>query len=86
MDKNTVVDKSDKQRILFAKEWWPGAGSNGRHADFQGVTRVSCNHLTQLDVANPPAFPILGRSVTLDGLNRLHSLWFATANHSDAAP
>jgi hypothetical protein len=76
------VDKSPKQRTVLAKEWWPGAGSNGRHADFQGVTRDSCNHLTQLDVANAAVFPILRGSALGARLNPLHWPWFATPNHS----
>jgi hypothetical protein len=74
------VDKSPKQRTVLAKEWWPGRELNTRHADFQGVTRVSCNHLTQLDVANAAVFPILRQSGLVARLNPLHWPWFATTN------
>jgi hypothetical protein len=76
------VDKSPKHRTVLAKEWWPGTESNHRHADFQGVTRDSCNHLTPLDVANAAVFPILRQSALVARLNPLHWPWFATANHS----
>jgi hypothetical protein len=76
------VDKSPKQRKVLANEWWPGAGSNGRHADFQGVTRESCNHLTLREVVNSSALPILVLEALAGRINRLHSFWFATANHS----
>jgi hypothetical protein len=76
------VDKSVKQRILLANEWWPGGELNTRHADFQGVTRDSCNHLTQLDVANAAVFPILRASAFAARLNPVLWPWFATANHS----
>jgi hypothetical protein len=74
------VDKSPKQRTVLAKEWWPGRELNTRHADFQGVTLVSCNHLIGLDVAYLVALQIPITPALVCRINLLDSPSFATAN------
>jgi hypothetical protein len=78
------VDKSPKQRTVLAKEWWPGTESNHRHADFQGVTRESCNQLSSVGVSYREVLAIRPLTTFVyEGLPA-NTAAFATANHSKA--
>jgi hypothetical protein len=49
------VDKSINRLIALRIKWWPGTESNHRHADFQGVQRLTCNHLSGKAAENSSA-------------------------------
>ena len=80
------MDKCSKLRFVLQKEWWPGAGSNGRHADFQGLSRVSDNHLTRKDVANARALQIPLAEALLARQKRRVSRPFATRDIKSVTP
>jgi hypothetical protein len=46
------VDKSINPLSALRIKWWPGRESNTRHADFQGVQRLTHNHLMRKGAEN----------------------------------